>query len=236
VKLSVIIPVFNEAATVATLLERIAAVKLPMETELVVVDDNSTDGTRDLIMALEDRYGLIPSFHEKNQGKGAAIRTGLTKTTGSIILIQDGDLEYDPGDYPKLIKPIVDGKTRVVYGSRILGKGKMSYLRYYLGGRLLSFLANLIYGIHITDEPTCYKVFDANLLKGLDLEAKGFEFCPEVTAKVSRLGEKITEVPISYAPRSIKEGKKIGLADGLIAIWTLLRFSRWRPSRDASQA
>lgn len=231
-KLSIIIPVFNEVATLATLLERIAAVKLPVEKEIIVVDDSSTDGTRDLITALEDLHGLITSFHAKNQGKGAAIRTGLTKTTGSIILIQDGDLEYDPGDYPKLIKPIIDGKTRVVYGSRILGKGRMSYLRYYLGGRLLSLLANLIYGIHITDEPTCYKVFAAGLLKSIDLEAKGFEFCPEVTAKVSRLGEQITEVPISYEPRSIEDGKKIGLADGLIAIWTLLRFSRWRPSHD----
>ena len=235
-KLSVIIPVFNEAPTLATLLERIAGVKLPLETEIIVVDDHSTDGTRDLIVALEDRYGLITCFHQNNRGKGAAIRTGLTKTTGHIILIQDGDLEYDPADYPKLIQPIIDGKTRVVYGSRILGKGRMSYLSYYLGGRLLSVLANVIYGIHITDEPTCYKVFHANLLKGLDLEAKGFEFCPEVTAKVSRFGEKITEVPISYTPRSLEQGKKIGWVDGLIAIWTLLRFSRWRPSDHALQA
>jgi len=235
VKLSIIIPVFNEVATIETLLRRIAAVKLPVETEIIVVDDRSTDGTTDLVAALANQHGLFLNFHEKNQGKGAAIRTGLAKATGSIILIQDGDLEYNPDDYPKLIKPILEGKTRVVYGSRILGKNKMSYLRYYLGGRLLSLLANLIYGIHITDEPTCYKVFDANLLKGLELEAKGFEFCPEVTAKVSRLGQQITEVPISYEPRSIEDGKKICLTDGLIAIWTLLRYSRWKPSHDISQ-
>jgi glycosyltransferase involved in cell wall biosynthesis len=230
VKLSIIIPVFNEAATLEILLKRITAVALPIEREIIIVDDCSTDGTSDLVKTLATRYGLIASFHEKNQGKGTAVRTGLAKATGDIVLIQDGDLEYDPADYPKLIAPIVAGKTRVVYGSRIKGKNRMSYLRYYLGGRFLSLIANCIYHIHITDEPTCYKVFDATLLKGLDLEATGFEFCPEVTAKVSRMGEQIVEVPISYEPRSIEEGKKIGFKDGLIAVWTLLRFARWEPS------
>jgi glycosyltransferase involved in cell wall biosynthesis len=236
VKLSVIIPVFNEVVTLETLLDRIAAVELPVAREIIIVDDGSTDGTRALVERLKTQRGLQTCFHRENQGKGAAIRTGLAKATGDIVLIQDGDLEYDPADYTKLIQPIVDKQTRVVYGSRILGKGKMSYLRYYLGGRFLSLLANMIYRIHITDEPTCYKVFDASLLKRMDLEAKGFEFCPEVTAKTSRLGEPIVEVPISYTPRSIEEGKKISLADGIIAIWTLLRYARWQPTDEGSKA
>ncbi|MBW2020165.1 MAG: glycosyltransferase family 2 protein [Deltaproteobacteria bacterium] len=228
-KLSVIIPIYNEKATIKTLLDRIGHVRLPVEREIIIVDDGSTDSTRDLLRALQSP-GVIICFHEKNQGKGAAVRTGLHVASGDIILIQDGDLEYDPADYPRLIQPIMDRKTRVVYGSRILGRSKASYFRYYWGGRFLSLLSNLLYGIHITDEPTCYKVFDAILLKGLDLRCKGFEFCPEVTAKVSRLGESITEVPISYTPRSIQEGKKIRWTDGLMAMWTLFRYRRWKPS------
>lgn len=245
-KLSVIIPVYNEKATLKTLLERIGRVSLPVEKEIIIVDDGSTDGTRDLLRTfhasvtveavlpapdaeLLQSPRIIVLFHKKNLGKGAAVRTGLRVASGDIILIQDGDLEYDPVDYPRLIQPIIDGKTRVVYGSRVLGNNKRSYFRYYWGGRLLSFLANLIYGIQITDEPTCYKVFDAALLRGMELRCNGFEFCPEVTAKASRLGEPIIEVPISYAPRSIREGKKIRWTDGLIAIWTLLRYRMWRP-------
>lgn len=228
-KLSIIIPVYNEKATLKALVDRIGRVNLPLEREIVVIDDGSRDSTRALVKRLEDRGEITACFHEQNQGKGAAVRTGLERASGDIILIQDGDLEYDPTDYPRLIQPIIDKKARVVYGSRILGKNKPSYLRYYCGGLLLSFLANLMYPIHITDEPTCYKVFDAILLKGLELECKGFEFCPEVTAKVSRLGEQITEVPISYTPRSIEEGKKIRWTDGLIAIWTLLRYRKWKP-------
>ena len=235
-KLSVIIPVFNEAATLETLLDRIDHVPLPMEREIIIVDDGSTDGTRALVETLKTQRGLRACFHQKNQGKGTAIRTGLAKATGDIVLIQDGDLEYDPADYTKLIQPFVDKQTRVVYGSRILGKGKMSYLRYYLGGRFLTLLTNMIYGIHITDEPTCYKVFDTSLLRNMNLEARGFEFCPEVTAKLSRLREPIVEVPISYAPRSIEEGKKISFTDGIIAIWTLLRYARWQPTDEGSKA
>jgi glycosyltransferase involved in cell wall biosynthesis len=181
------------------------------------------------VESLEGRGILKACYHVRNQGKGQAIRTALGKVSGDIILIQDGDLEYDPEDYPRLIRPILRGESRVVYGSRVLGKNPSSYLRYYYGGRLLSFVANLIYGIRITDEPTCYKVFDAPLLKGLDLACTGFEFCPEVTAKISRLGERILEVPISYNPRSIKDGKKIRWVDGLIAIRTLLRYRTWKP-------
>lgn len=228
-KLSVIIPIYNEKATIRTLLDRIGRIRLPVEREIVIVDDGSTDSTRDLLRTLQSPE-ITLCFHNENQGKGAAVRTGLRVASGDIVLIQDGDLEYDPADYPILIQPIIDKRARVVYGSRILGGNKVSYLRFYWGGRFLSFLANLIYGIRITDESTCYKVFDTALLKGLELRCKGFEFCPEVTAKVSRLGEPIIELPISYAPRSIEEGKKIRWTDGLIAVWTLFRYRRWKPS------
>lgn len=228
-KLSVIVPVYNESGTIETLLNRVDRVRLPMEKEIIVVNDGSTDATGDILKDL-DGLKVIVRTHRTNQGKGAAVRTGLEIASGDIILIQDGDLEYDPSDYPMLIQPIVEKKARVVYGSRILGKNEASYFRYYWGGRFLSFLANLIYGIHITDEPTCYKVFEAGLLKGLELECRGFEFCPEVTAKVSRLGEPIVEVPIVYRPRSIKEGKKIRWVDGFIAVWVLVKYRTWKPS------
>ena len=228
-KLSVIIPVYNEKKTLRALVDRVVSVDLPVEREIIIVDDGSTDGTVAVVTGLALQKGITVCCHEKNLGKGSAIRTGLGRASGDIILIQDGDLEYDPADYPRLLQPIIQKRTRVVYGSRILGKNNMSYLRYYFGGRLLSLLSNLIYGIRITDEPTCYKMFDASLIKRLTLESKGFEFCPEVTAKVSRLGEPIIEVPISYNPRSIKDGKKIRWQDGLIAIWTLLRYARWKP-------
>ena len=228
-KLSVIIPVYNEKETIETILGRVARVRLPVDKEIIVVDDGSTDGTGDILNKTRIKNVVIVS-HAVNQGKGAAVKTGLDSASGDIILIQDGDLEYDPEDYPSLIRPILDKKTRVVYGSRIMGHNKASYFRYYWGGRFLSLLANRVYGIHITDEPTCYKVFDAGLLKSLELECKGFEFCPEVTAKVSRLGEAILEVPIAYMPRSIQEGKKIRWVDGLIAIWVLVKYRTWRPS------
>ena len=231
-KLSVIIPVYNEKATIKTLLDRIAQVRLPVEKEIIIVDDGSTDGSRDVLESLPS-INVITRFHTANQGKGAAVKTGIENASGDIILIQDGDLEYDPADYPKLIQPIIDKKTRVVYGSRILGKNKASYFQYYWGGRFLSILTNLLYGVGITDEPTCYKVFDATLLRGIELKCQGFEFCPEVTAKVSRLGESITEVPISYEPRSIEEGKKIRWTDGLMAIWVLFKYRFWKPLSDS---
>jgi len=229
-KLSIIIPAYNEETTLRTVVNRIKDVQLTVEQEIILIDDGSTDGTRSLIEDVVKDGKIRACFHQANCGKGAAVRTGIREASGEIILIQDADLEYDPADYPKLIEPIIRGQTRVVYGSRIKGGNPGSYFRYYWGGRLLSFLTNLIYGTHITDEPTCYKVFEAGLLKGLELECHGFEFCPEVTAKVNRLGERIIEVPISYNPRSIGEGKKIRWTDGLIAIWTLWRFRRWKPT------
>ena len=161
--------------------------------------------------------------HPTNLGKGQSIRDALEHATGDVIVIQDADLEYDPRDFPRLLEPIKSGRASVVYGSRILGHAKMSHLRYYLGGRFLSLLTNLLYGSHITDEPTCYKMFRRGVLDHFDLAAQRFDFCPEFTAKVLKAGYEIVEVPIRYNPRKIREGKKIRWTDGLAAIFTLLR-------------
>ncbi len=221
-KLSVIMPVYNEKATVLAILNKVLRVDIPKE--VIVIDDGSTDSTTEELGSIEGKYPQVDIvYHGANQGKGAAVRSGLALADGDVVVIQDGDLEYEPEDYHKLLAPIRERKAEVVYGSRVLGKGEKSYLRYYLGGRLLSFVVSWLYGAHITDEPTCYKMFTRQVLKQLELKCKGFEFCPEVTAKVLKLGYRIHEVPISYHPRSIGEGKKIRWKDGLIAIWTLLR-------------
>jgi len=225
--LSVIMPVFNEKNTIGEILNRVQAV--PLNKEIIIIDDGSTDGTRQIIKDLKGE-NLKIIFHERNQGKGVAIRTGLGAATGEIVIIQDADLEYDPMDYLKLVPIIQSGEAQVVYGSRILGSNKRSYHRYYLGGRLLTFLANIFYGLNITDEPTCYKVFKKEVIDRIKLDCTGFEFCPEVTAKVARLGYAIREAPISYHPRSFKEGKKIKWRDGLIGIWTLVKY-RFLPLR-----
>jgi dolichol-phosphate mannosyltransferase len=228
-KLSVIIPVFNEKGTISELLGKVKSVDV--EKEIVIVDDGSTDGTRGILEAVagcrmpdagKNEIKII--YHEKNQGKGVAIRTGLKNITGDIVIIQDADLEYDPQDYPKLIEPILSGKAKAVYGSRILGKGRRSYWSFYIGGKFLSFLTNLLYDAKITDEPTCYKVFQADVIKNINLKCSRFEFCPEVTAKLRKKGYKIYEVPISYEPRSLEEGKKINWKDGFEAIWTLIKY------------
>nr|HID58685.1 glycosyltransferase family 2 protein [Desulfobacterales bacterium] len=234
-KLSIIIPVYNEESTIKTLLNRIALVDLPIEKEIIIVDDGSTDNTRSILKRI-NRPGIKIYYHETNMGKGAAVRTGLRAASGDIVLIQDGDLEYDPMDYHELIKPIINKRARVVYGSRVLGRAPISYHRYYWGGRFLSFLANTLYGIKITDEPTCYKVMDATLIKGLDLRCRRFEFCAEVTAKLGRMGEDIVEVPISYTPRSIRDGKKIRWYDGLIAILILIRYRFWNPANEKAKS
>jgi len=220
--LSVIVPVFNEVNTIEKILLIIREQKI--KKEIIIVDDFSTDGTREILMREEnDETKII--FHSKNLGKGFAIRTGLEQVSGEVVIIQDADLEYDPKDYDKLLEPITSGKAEVVYGSRCLGKNnKKSYLRFYLGGIFLTWLTNILYGSKITDEPTCYKVFKTEVLRKLELKCKRFEFCPEVTAKVLRNGYHIYEVPISYNPRLIDEGKKIGWKDGCIAIFTLLKY------------
>ena len=223
-KLSIIIPVYNEKDTILKILSLVEAVVLPdIIKEIIIVDDKSTDGTREILGSLKDKYKII--LKDKNEGKGAALRTGFEAMTGDIVIIQDADLEYDPQDYYKLIKPILDGREKVVYGSRNLNKkNQSSGFTYYWGGRLLSWLTNFLYGTKITDEPTCYKVFQADILNNLDLKCAGFEFCPEVTAKIARQGINIYEEPIKYFPRSIIDGKKIRWHDGWAAIWTLIKY------------
>jgi len=222
-KLSIIMPVYNERDTVREVIESVLGAPLTLEKELVVVDDGSTDGTSEILDALDlSRVKVIRQV--PNQGKGAALRRGLREATGDIVIIQDADMEYDPRDYQKLIDPIVSGEATVVYGSRQLGENTFSYRRFYFGGLFLSWLTNLLYGSDITDEPTCYKVFRKDVIDSIELKCKRFEFCPEVTAKVLKRGIKIVERPISYNPRSISEGKKINWKDGVEAILTLLKY------------
>ncbi len=231
--LSIIIPVYNEAETLRRLVELVRSVDLSalgLTKELVLVDDCSTDGTRAVLEELAQDEGTVARYHPRNRGKGAAIRTGLAAVSGDIVLIQDADLEYDPHDYPSLVAPIVEGRAAVVYGSRVKGERvfgtkRHSYVSFYLGGRLLSVLTNALYGTAISDEPTCYKVFRADVLEAIGpLECEGFEFCPEVTAKVALAGYAIHEVPIHYYPRTKDQGKKIRWRDGAVAIGTLLKY------------
>lgn len=218
--LSVIVPVYNEAAHLDELLEAVQA--SPVRKEIIVVDDSSTDGTREKLKALPAIDDLTIVFHEKNYGKGASIRTALNYVRGEYIIIQDSDLEYDPRDYAALLRPLQEGKANVVYGVR--PDRPERGLRFFLGAKLLTRLANLLYRAGIHDEATCYKVFRRSLLAKIKLDCRRFEFCPEVTAKICRLGERIEEIPISYIPRSALEGKKIRHSDGWMAIWTLLRY------------
>jgi glycosyltransferase involved in cell wall biosynthesis len=217
---SVIVPVYNEAVHVDELLRAIEA--SPVKKEIVIVDDGSTDGTREKLQALPPVDDVTIVFHEKNCGKGAAIRTALAYAHGEYVLIQDSDLEYDPQDYPALLRPLEEGKANVVYGVR--PDRPERGMRFFLGAKLLTHLTNMLYGAGIHDEATCYKVVRRSLLEGIDLDCLRFEFCPEVTAKLCRMGEKIAEVPISYTPRSAVEGKKIRHSDGWRAIWTLIRY------------
>jgi glycosyltransferase involved in cell wall biosynthesis len=224
---SVIVPVYNEAAHVDELLQAIHA--SPVKKEIIIVDDGSTDGTREKLRAMPLASDVTVVFHEKNCGKGAAIRTALQYARGEYVLIQDSDLEYDPQDYPALLSPLEQRQANVVYGVR--PDRPERGLRFFLGAKLLTHLTNLLYGAGIHDEATCYKVFRRSLLAQIDLECQRFEFCPEVTAKLCRMDEKIAEVPIAYTPRSAGEGKKIRHADGWLAIWTLLRHRFTRRTR-----
>ena len=217
---SVIVPIYNEATHVEELLQAIEA--SPVQKEIIIVDDGSTDGTREKLRALPSSGHVTVIFHEKNCGKGAAVRTGLQYARGEYVLIQDSDLEYDPQDYPALLLPLQEGKANVVYGVR--PDRPERGLRFYLGAKFLTYLTNLLYGAGIHDEATCYKVFRRSLLQNIPLQCQRFEFCPEVTAKLCRMGEKIWEVPVSYTPRDAEQGKKIRHSDGWLAIWTLIRF------------
>jgi len=221
-KLSIIIPCYNESETIEKLLDKISKVQLGEITkEIIIVDDGSDNKTKEILRNLSTRYRVITL--PKNMGKGYAIKQGLKSATGDIILIQDADLEYDPQDYAELINPIIYSGYQVVYGSRFLSR-KNKRSKYYLGVKCLTFLTNILFNSHITDEATCYKVFNADLLKNIPLKCKKFEFCPEITAKILKKKIKIKEVPINYYPRTVGQGKKIKVKDGIMAGWILIKY------------
>lgn len=222
-KLSVIVPVYDERNTVVEIVRRMRAVDLPLDLEIVIVDDGSTDGTRDVLRQLADSTVRVV-LHDENQGKGAAIRTGLGKVTGDLVLIQDADLEYDPEDWPKLLTPVLRGKAQVVYGSRFTGERRNMLFLHWVGNRFLSLTTNLLYNTTLSDMETCYKLFDRKVIEGITIKASRFEFEPEITAKILRRGIRIYEVPISYTGREFEEGKKITWRDGFIALWTLVKY------------
>ena len=222
--LSVLIPAYNEKETIEEIVRRVQAV--PIDKEIIVVDDGSKDGTREILQRLaaaspDVRVVMQP----QNMGKGAAIRTAIEHARGRICIIQDADLEYDPNDYPALVQPILDGKTAVVYGSRPKHKANhYPFDIYRVASFLLTLQTNVLFFCWITDEPTCYKVFRSDVLKALPLRCDGFEFCPEVTAKVRKRGHRIVEVPIRYQKRTVEEGKKIKWKDAFVGAWTLLKY------------
>lgn len=224
-KLSIIIPCYNEKNTLLELVKKVEVASIGnVEKEIIIIDDASTDGTQELMRHNLNGHKII--CNEKNEGKGACIRKALPYVTGDIVIIQDADLEYDPADYAALIKPISERKHRVVFGSRERNKeNKMhSGWRFYIGGLFVTWFTNFLYGSRLTDEPTCYKVFDTKLLREIPLKSKRFEFCPEVTAKILKRGIEIKELPIRYYPRTRSQGKKIKWRDGLQALWVLLKY------------
>jgi glycosyltransferase involved in cell wall biosynthesis len=246
VKLSVLIPCYNEHETIREIVERVHAVtlrlhvrdgrfglpiapdgtvELVVEREIIVVDDGSKDGTRDILPELARLPGVFVYYHSQNQGKGAAVRTAIEKATGDIMLVQDADLEYDPRDYPNLIQPIIENRTQVVYGSRFLGgPRKAMFFSHMLGNKVLTLFTNVLFDTILSDMETCYKVFTREVAEQLHLKSPGWGFDPEITAKILKRGYRIYEVPISYTGREYAEGKKIGWRDGLTVMWTLLKY------------
>jgi glycosyltransferase involved in cell wall biosynthesis len=220
-KISIIIPVYNEAATIRQILARVRS--SPIDKEIVIVDDGSTDGTRE-ILAEEADSGTRIIQHDRNRGKGVAIRTGLKHAVGDYVLIQDADLEYDPADYEALLRPIQRGKATVVYGSRFLGEHKAMLFWHSVGNRLLTLVTNVLYDTTLTDMETCYKLIPTELIREIPLRARRFDFEPEITAKILRRGHRIYEVPISYAGRELHEGKKISWRDGFPALYALIKY------------
>ena len=222
-KLSVIIPVYNEVESIETILKRVLDTKLV--SEIVCVDDGSRDGTRDILKTLDGKNGVRVILHEKNQGKGAAVRTGMNAATGEVLLIQDADLEYDPRDYPELLKPIEEGLADVVYGSRFLGRAhRVTMFWHMLANQLLTLMTNILYDTILTDMETGYKVFRREVIQGMVIRANSFNFEPEFTAKILKRKYRIFEVPITFNPRDYSQGKKIKLKDAFEAVWTLLKY------------
>jgi len=223
-KVSIIIPVYNERATVREILRRVQAVKLRISKEIIVVDDFSRDGTRDILRRLR-MPNLKVFYHETNKGKGAALRTGFARATGDIVLVQDADLEYDPREYPSLLAPILDGRADVVYGSRFQGgPHRVMFFWHYIGNKLLTTFSNMVSNLNLTDMETCYKAIKKDVLNKVVLKSERFGFEPEITIKLSKLRCRIYEVPISYAGRDYSEGKKIGWKDGVAAVYHIIRF------------
>jgi glycosyltransferase involved in cell wall biosynthesis len=220
--LSVVMPVFNERETIDEIIRRVLAV--PLRVELIVVDDASTDGTRDILAALQRELGFTLLLQPRNEGKGSALRRGFEAVTGDIVVIQDADLEYSPEEFPQLIELILLGRADVVFGSRFLGRHRVFLLTHYLGNRLLTAIANVLYNTMLSDMETCYKVMRTDVLRSMTLRSDGFGIEPEITAKVFKRGYRVYEVPITYDGRGYEEGKKITWRDGIVALWVLIKY------------
>jgi glycosyltransferase involved in cell wall biosynthesis len=225
-RVSIVIPCYNEITTIEQIVRKVSAVDLDQDKELVIVDDGSKDGTREFLAQLDGKDGIKVVMHPTNRGKGATLRTGFTHATGDIIIIQDADLEYNPNEYPKLLKPILDGLADVVYGSRFVGSDthRVLYFWHSLGNRFLTLLSNIFTNLNLTDMEVCYKLFKREILDSIELKEDRFGFEPEFTAKIARCGYTIYEVGISYYGRTYEEGKKINWKDGIRAVYVILKY------------